>query len=182
MRKGRVLYRETESYVSHYKRSKHQCTRLGSKFFRLIRLPLSQLLKVCGNVSQKWRDWRCRRLTFFWRTWINTELRWLSGWSRPAFKDCRDLYARVCLWLVRAWVIQIPFAAILADIHRGRFKLMTSRLLFSKIRNIHTRGLINDFNIIIFYHAYLPYNYELWLPNYMILEIQYDISKIGLPS
>jgi len=27
---SRVLYREAESYVSHHKTSKHQCTRFGS--------------------------------------------------------------------------------------------------------------------------------------------------------
>jgi len=38
--------------------------------------------------------------------------------SQRAFKDCRDLYARVSLWLVREWV-RIPFAAIFTDITRG---------------------------------------------------------------
>jgi len=44
-------------------------------------------------------------------------------------KNCRKLYARVCLWLLRAWV-RIPFAAIFADLPRSWFKLMTFRLLF----------------------------------------------------
>jgi len=47
--------------------------------------------------------------------------------------DCcvfrEELYARVCIWLVRAWV-RILFAAIVADIPPGSFKLMTFRLIF----------------------------------------------------
>jgi len=42
----------------------------------------------------------------------------------PEQISVRDLYARVCLWLVQAWV-RISFAAIFADIPRGWFKLMT---------------------------------------------------------
>jgi len=47
----------------------------------------------------------------------------MAEWSRPAFKDCRDLAARIRFWLVRAW-IRIPFTAIFVDIPRGWFKLM----------------------------------------------------------
>jgi len=38
--------------------------------------------------------------------------------------------ARICLWLVRAWV-QIPFVAIFAEIPQSCFKLLTFHLLFS---------------------------------------------------
>jgi len=40
-----VINREAESYVSH-----HQT------------MHAPRLLTVCRNVSQKWREWRCRRL------------------------------------------------------------------------------------------------------------------------
>jgi len=44
---------------------------------------------------------------------------------------CLDLYARVCLWLVRAWV-RIPFAAIFAEIPQGWFKLMRPDFYFQQ--------------------------------------------------
>jgi len=118
--------------VSHHPTSKHQCTRLSS---------VSNLNSQASNPINSIivRPLTVNRAILAWLFRLGTEPRrvqLLSGYSRPAFKDYRDLYAGVCLWLMRAWV-QIPFAAIFADIPRGWFKLRTFSLLFSIIHYGH---------------------------------------------